>query len=274
MSQPLRPRPGPKASPGPRAALRRSTTSSWSKNDFDAGVCRNGGVMRAGRRRINRQWPFVESGQGPRYRADYLAHIFTRVHPRRVFRHIHRRPVSSVIAVILITLATVGVFKLHKTYAHYAAIVDTQLNQQALRRKGGLYAAPRRVSVEQQISRDELIERLLRAGHQQAREGAPDDQFFSGSFLFKGDVARLRTNEFARAGGLPEKVNIQLGGRRDEQIIKIENAATGEDLKSVVLPPESLTVDGGGATHAGGEARFDDFPPSVVNALVAIEDRN
>ena len=229
--------------------------------------------MRAGRK-INRQWPFVERGENPRDRADYLSHIVNRIHPRRIFRHIYYHPVSSVVALILITLTTVGVFKLHKSYANYAAIVDTQLKQQALRRKGGLYAAPRRVSVEQRISRDELIERLQRAGYEQAREGTPDDQFFSGSFLFEGDVARLRTNEFARAGGLPEKVNIKLGGGRDERIIKIENAATGEDLKSVVLPPESLTVDGGGATHSGGEARFDDFPPPLVNALVAIEDRN
>src|SRR5262245_32941604 len=164
MSNPLRTRSGLKASPGPRVVLRPSTTCSRSKNDFDAGVCRNGGVMRAGRRNIKRQRSLIERGKRPRRLADYLAHIFSLIHPRRVFSYIHDHPVSSVVALILITLTTVGVFKLHKAYAHYAAIVDTQLKQQALRRKGGLYAAPRRVSVEQRISRDELIERFLRAG--------------------------------------------------------------------------------------------------------------
>ena len=173
----------------------------------------------------------------------------------------------------------IGAFKLHKVYAHYAAIVDRQLDQQSLQRRAhaGVYAAPRRLSVEQQVSRDELRERLLRAGYEEERQGAPADRFSSGSFVFEGDTAQLRTSEFARAGSLPETVSIKFGKHRDERIVNIEDAATGQNLKSVALPPELLAVGGGARAHPkslGSQARFDDFPPALVNALIAIEDRS
>ena len=59
-------------------------------------------------------------------------------------------------------------------------------------------------------------------------------------------------------------------------IVKIEDAATGKDLKSVALPSESLTAESGDATlQMGGEfRRTRRFPASLVNALIAIEDRS
>jgi penicillin-binding protein 1B len=146
-----------------------------------------------------------------------------------------------------------------------------------LRRRAGVYAAPRRVSVGQQISQDELRERLLRAGYRQGRWSDPADQFSSGVFVFEGDTAQLRTNEFARDASMPETVNIKFSQRVRGWIVKIEDAATGQDIKSVALPPESLTAEVVATTLPRGlgiQARFEDFPPSLVNALIAVEDRS
>jgi len=195
------------------------------------------------------------------------------------FTHIPltRRRVLTVIAAGLISVAAIGAFKLHKAYADYAAIVDVRLDQRTSRHRAGVYAAPRRVSVGQQISQDGLRERLLRAGYREGRLGASADQFTSGVFVIEGDTARLWTNEFARAAGAPESVKIKFNRKSGGNIVKIEDAATGEDLKSVALPPESLTAESSATTfpRAGGiQANFEDFPPSLVNALIAIEDRN
>jgi len=187
------------------------------------------------------------------------------------------RRILLAIALLLTPLAAIGIFKLHKAYAEYAAIVDERLDQQILRRRAGVYAAPRRVSVGQQISQDELRERLLRAGYRQGQRDDPADQFSSGVFVIEGKTVWLRTNEFARAANAPETVNIKFDRRAGVQIVKIEDAATGEDLESVALPPESLTAESGTTTLPRGvgiQARFEDFPPSLVNALIAIEDRN
>ncbi|MGE0127348.1 MAG: transglycosylase domain-containing protein [Blastocatellales bacterium] len=170
-------------------------------------------------------------------------------------------------------LTTIAAVELHGVYAHYAAIVDGQIDQQLLQRRVGIYAAPRRVSVEQQISQDELKERLLRAGYRQRERS---DGSSSGSFVFEGDTVELRTNEIARASSLPEtlKIKFSKGSKSNERIINIENGVTGQGLKSAALPPELITTDGNTMLHPRSFARFDEFPPSLVNALIAIEDRH
>jgi penicillin-binding protein 1B len=213
---------------------------------------KNGGNLRGEMRNIRLAPEF------PRIRLD----------PRRIL---------AAIALLLIPLAAIGIFKLHKAYADYAAIVDERLDQQIMRRRAGVYAAPRRVSVGQQISQGELRERLLRAGYRQGQRDDPSDQFSSGVFVIEGKATWLRTNEFARAANAPETVNIKFDRRAGGQIVKIEDAATGAVLESVALPPESLTAESGATTLPRGvgiQARFEDFPPSLINALIAIEDRN
>ncbi len=213
----------------------------------------------------------------------YLPRISTHTHLRSVFARAFPRSVLTAIAAVLITLTAVGAHKFHKVYAHYAAIVDEelQLDQQWAHRRTGVYAAPRRLRVAQRISRDELKERLLRAGYQEERREGPEDPSSSGSFVFEGDTLRLRTNEFARPDGLPETVDIRFNklrdgrreGRRDVWIVGIEDASNGQKLNGADLPPELLTTDGSASAHPRGQARFDDFPPWLINALIAIEDR-
>ena len=235
--------------------------------------------MRERRRKRGRQRSPESTHTYPRHTRIQLRRIFTGAQLRHIFTRIHPRHILAAVAAILISLIAIGAFKLHKAYAHCAAIVDEQLDQQSLQRRAraGVYAAPRRLSVEQQVSRDELRERLLRAGYEEERPGAPARRFSSGSFVFEGDTAQLRTSEIARDGGLPEIVSIKFGKRRDERIVKIEDAATGQSLKSVALPPELLAADGSARAYLkslGSQARFDDFPPALVNALIAIEDRS
>ncbi|MBO0863139.1 MAG: PBP1A family penicillin-binding protein, partial [Chloracidobacterium sp.] len=93
-------------------------------------------------------------------------------------------------------------------------------------------------------------------------------------FIADGDATRLRMRSFDHAANEPETVKIKFNRKN---VVKIENASTGADLESVALPPESLTVESGSTTLPRGmgiQSRFEDFPPSLVNALIAIEDRN
>ncbi len=200
-----------------------------------------------------------------------------RLEPEFTPIHFERRRIMTAIAAALILIAAIGAFKLYETYAYYAGVVDERLDQRTLRHRPGFYAAPRRVSVGQQISQDELRERLLRAGYRQGRWGDPVDQFSSGVFAIEGDAAQLHTNERGGAASAPETVKIKFNRRNGGQIVKIEDAATGKDLKSVTLPPESLTAESGDATlpmGGGIQANFEDFPPSLIDALIAIEDRS
>jgi penicillin-binding protein 1B len=190
------------------------------------------------------------------------------------FARIHLRQILSCVTAILILLATMGAFKLHGVYAGYAAIVDRRLEQRSLQRYDGVYAAPRLISVGQEISQDGLIERLLRAGYQ--RQETRNDQFSSGSFVVGDGAVRLRANGFVRVENLPETVEIKFSGRAKggARITGIKDAKTGKEIERVALPPELITVDGAARLHSGSFANFDDFPPTLVSAVTAIEDRH
>jgi penicillin-binding protein 1B len=190
--------------------------------------------------------------------------------------HIRLRHILSGFVAILILLATMGAFKLRGVYANYAAMIDERLEQRWLQRYDGVYAAPRLVSVGQQISQDELIERLLRAGYQRVRR---DDQFSSGSFVVGKNAVKLRTSRFVRAENLPEVIEIEFGeratsGARIASIASIEDVKTGKELDRVALPPELITIDGAARVHPRSFASFDDFPPKLISAVLAIEDRH
>jgi hypothetical protein len=187
------------------------------------------------------------------------------------------RRILLVLAIIFIPLAAIGGFKLYEAYAEYAAIVDGRLVQEAQRRRAGVYAAPRRVSVGQQISQDELRDRLLRAGYRQSRPDDPTDlplslalslaslgapaalaapaapaELEAGAFIIDGNVAQFRLNEFDRDSNAPESVNINFNRKTGGRIVQIENAATGENLQQVDLPPEPLTQEIGATTLPRG----------------------
>ncbi len=202
--------------------------------------------------------------------------IISQIRLRRIVAQVQPRHILWVVTAILIFLTTFAAFKLKGVYAHYASIVDRQLNQELSRGPAGVFAAPRRLSVEQPITLAALRERLLRAGYRQARRSRQSDRLSSGVYVINGDTVEIRTNESARVEGLPKILNIKFSksAKNDERIISIGDAAAGRQLRSVFLPPELITVDGLTGLHPRTPASFDDFPPDLINAVIAIEDRS
>src|SRR5262249_54002983 len=125
----------------------------------------------------------------------------------------HWRPILTRIGAPLLLAAAVAGFELYATYNHYAAVVTTRLSHQSLQRPAGIYAAPRRVSAGQQITREELKERLLRAGYLEGEQAAT---FASGSFVARNNTIKILTNEFARSDALPESVRITFSAKAKE----------------------------------------------------------
>jgi penicillin-binding protein 1B len=210
----------------------------------------------------------------PRFLAN---HSLRRISDRR-----HVGYILATLVTVLLGLSTVAFFKLRGAYNRYAAVVDQQIDRQALLRQTGIYAAPRRLNDDQQISQDELRERLLRAGYSQAPRGsqAPtrqeEGQSNSGDFDFAGDTVDVRTNEGIQSASLPKLLKIKLGkpSRNGARVVSLKDGETGHELKTVILPPELITTDGLTRMHPRSQASFKDFPPVLVKALIAIEDRH
>src|SRR5262249_22459549 len=163
-------------------------------------------------------------------------------------------------------------FELYATYNHYAAVVTTRLSHQSLQRPAGIYAAPRRVSAGQQITGEELKERLLRAGYLEGEQAAT---FASGSFVARNNTIKILTNELAGGEARPDWVIITFSekAKEHEQIAGVEDRVAGRALKTIQLPPELITADIHTKTQARSYADFNDFPSVLVKAITAIEDR-
>jgi penicillin-binding protein 1B len=167
----------------------------------------------------------------------------------------------------LVASVVCGVW-LFSTYSHWAGVLDQQLAGSSLRRPAGLYARPRQLSSGQKITRDQLIERLRRAGY---GEGAGTTEFASGSFAPVLEGLEVSTNDFYVTPELPARLRLTLG---PDAIGRIEDITNRRAVRSIQLPAELLTCDLNSKQQAHSATSFEDIPRILVDAVSAIEDRS
>jgi penicillin-binding protein 1B len=179
----------------------------------------------------------------------------------------HRGQILGAIGISILLVMVIAIVEVMASYSRYAAIIDARLADRSLLYPAGIYAAPCRVSLGERITRDDLVERLLRAGYQESERS---NQFAAGSFTLQPDSVEFRTNEFAVSPGLPALARVSFDRDRVSQI---EDGHTDQQLNAVHLPPEMLTADINTKKQTRRATSFDDLPPLFVKALSAIEDR-
>lgn len=192
----------------------------------------------------------------------------------------HRRALQRCTALALLFLFMGTALWLVSTYSYYAAVIDRRLASHALQIPAGIYAAPRRISTGERLTRAELLERLQRAGF---HEGTQPYEYAPGSFLVQDNAVEIIINDFhLQAAG---EANGQANGQesmiararvhfRDHSVARIEDVATKRAVKTVRLPAQLLTADLQTIAQTTSATRFDELPKVLIDALCAIEDRN
>ena len=151
-------------------------------------------------------------------------------------------------------------------YHSYSKVVDGRLASGYLTSRAGIYAAPRVLRVGQSISREQLVEILRRAGYV---EGDASN-VWSGRFVADStgvEITPRRADQ--ESEHLPETVRIEFDKRDRVRAI----TGDGATLASFTLEPEPLTNDAGMKTGRRAALAYGDIPPSLVRAVLAIEDR-
>jgi penicillin-binding protein 1B len=175
--------------------------------------------------------------------------------------------VIAAFALVLFVAALLGAGHLLSEYSRHAALVDARLADRSLHRPAGIYAAPRRVSLRARLTREELIERLLRAGYQQG-EGATE--FAAGNFVVRDNDVVIRTQNFARGENTPPVAAVSFA---KNEVVGIADAETSERMSALALPAEMLTAELDAKNQTRRATRYEELPPRLVAALLAIEDR-
>src|SRR5262245_4141390 len=108
-----------------------------------------------------------------------------RIRERAIFRLTQVQVVSRrvvTICVVAVTLLTavfmIAAIKAYFDYQDFAVLIDQQINAGYLKSHAGLYAAPRIIERGANLSKEQVVEALLRAGY--AREQASN--IWNGSF--------------------------------------------------------------------------------------------
>lgn len=164
--------------------------------------------------------------------------------------------------VITAVAALLSVDALIRSYKYYSQVIDARLASGYLTSRPGLYAAPRVLQVGQKLSRDKLINALRRAGYLETSAS----NVWSGSFIADGNAIEIHAGSSSRKQ--PAVVRVEYA---DSEIVEL--TGDGITLESFTLEPEVLSNDLSAKAGKREALSYDEIPPVLVQAILAIEDR-
>src|SRR5689334_15120806 len=165
--------------------------------------------------------------------------------------------------VALLIAAAIGLGALARSYRYYSQIIDARLASGYLTSRPGLYAAPRVLQAGQKLSREKLINCLRRAGYLETSAS----NVWSGSFIATDAAVEIRPGR----SSVRKQVALVRVTFDGEQIAEL--TGDGVSLDSFTLEPEVLSNDLSAKAGKREALSYDEIPPVLVNAVLAIEDR-
>ncbi len=181
--------------------------------------------------------------------------------------NLHRWRILGVTSLFVLPLMLWLGVSIHSLYTVNAAIINEHLDTQSLNFPAGIYAAPRRLQLGQQVTQAEITERLLRAGYE---EGMQTNDFAVGSFFVLNSTIEVQTKPFAANEKLPATTCIELKGKVIARLTKKQNNLP---LKDVALPAEMLSADLESRRQTRRVLSVDEIPQTLSQALLAAEDQ-
>ncbi len=178
--------------------------------------------------------------------------------PRRPF--LQSRCVRSG-AVLLVIALTIGVGALVRSYRFYSQIIDARLASGYLTSRPGQYAAPRVLQTGQKLSREKLVAALRRAGYLESKAS----DVWSGSFTVSDSAIDIRPGRASKKEF--ELVRVSFSTDRIAEL-----RGDGFELDSFTLEPEILSNDVSSKSTKRELLSYDEIPPVMIHAILAIED--
>ncbi|HEY0079439.1 MAG TPA: PBP1A family penicillin-binding protein [Pyrinomonadaceae bacterium] len=207
-------------------------------------------------------------GRGGRRPARVLKYEQPKVgFARRVLRAMFRPPV--VIAFVFLTTISVGVLGYY--YNVFSKRIDRLLRGEVFTRSAGIYAAPKRLRVGEQVTKDELVARLKRAGYV---EQAQQADAWRGRYSLSGATLTIEPSKNAEVDGQTQFQRIRVQFARDgKTVASISALDGGAKLEAAPLEPEQISSLSGTAREKRKVVGFRDLPPHLVKAITVTEDR-
>ena len=173
------------------------------------------------------------------------------------------RILAEVVAFSLVVALIVTTGIVISSYNTFAAVIDQQIAGGYLKSHAGLYAAPRVIEKGARLSKEQLAATLQRAGYAQDQAS----NIWNGSFKVNDNEIRILPRQAAVSH---EWISVKFD---NQGYISALSANDSSALNSYSLEPELLTADASVKIGRPQTLTFEELPPVLVKAILAIEDR-
>ncbi len=185
--------------------------------------------------------------------------------PRSPSGHRLRTRILLSLLAILVVAAATGVSVFAYFYVKYQHIVDARLEQPIFANTAKIYAAPREVRPGQKLTVRWIANELQQAGY--TGDGAPQPSQLG---AYSEGVQRITVRPGPQSYHAPDSATIHVSGGVVDSITD----AHGQPLSSYELEPLLITGLSEGAQRTKRRLlTYDEIPPNLVQAVIAIEDR-
>jgi penicillin-binding protein 1B len=187
---------------------------------------------------------------------------------RRWMKRIFRPPV--IIALVFLTTVTIGILGYY--WVVFSKRIDKLLNGEVFTRSAGIYAAPKELRAGENISMEDLLAYLKRAGYVEETQQADSAR---GRYKVNGQTLEIRPSSAAPVDGelrfAPLKVQFARGGK---SISTINDLQKGTSYQKAQLEPELISSVTGRERSKRKIVGFQDLPKHLIDAITTTEDRS
>jgi penicillin-binding protein 1B len=185
--------------------------------------------------------------------------------PRPASEHHLRSRILLVLLAIVVAVAVTGVSIFAYFYHKYEGIVDERLKQPIFASTAQIYAAPREVRPGQKLSIRWIANELHQAGYSGDGAAQPSEL---GSY--SEGVQQITVQPGPQSYHAPDNATIHVSGG----VVSSITDAHGQALSSYELEPLLITGLSEGTQRTKRRVlTYDEIPPNLVHAVIAIEDR-
>lgn len=178
------------------------------------------------------------------------------------FRHLLSHPAGKVLVSGSVLFVTLGLIAFAYSYLHLARLTDQKLAEGPIGRTAMLFAAPRQVTVGDEVQLSEIAAELKRAGYGESVDAR------MGRFEVADNTIEIRPGEDSVFLGDP--VLFEFGRNRLRRIVSLRD---NTERTSQQLEPELITNMYDRNREKRRLVRFSDIPQDLVNAILAAEDK-
>lgn len=195
------------------------------------------------------------------------------VEPERSFvRRVFGRLFSAAVLIPLVFVSAIVIGVLIYYWTIFSGRIDNLLKGEVFTRSAGIYAAPKQLRVNENITEEELVAFLKRAGYVEKSQQAETGR---GRYLQNGTTVDVEPSSASSVDGQQQfqRVRIQFA-RTGKAISSLSDLDGRGALQQVWLEPELISSVTGRERAKRKVVGFNDLPPHLVKAITVTEDRS